>query len=492
MAVLTGAQTAGPTAAQTAVLTAAQTGAQTAVLTVVPMVAQTAGPTAAQTGAQTAVLTRAQTAAQTVVPMAEPMAALTPDDQSAGGPQVTNPRPALSRCVPAGAEWFAAHHWGEQPLLSHTDGFADLFSIRAVDELVTARGLRTPFLRMARNGAVLPSGCFTSSGGVGAQVPDQADGAKIHAEMAQGATLVLQGLHRVWPALQDFTRQLQRDLGHPTQCNAYVTPPAARGFDAHYDTHDVFVLQVAGTKEWRLHEPVVDHPCADQPWEQHRSAVAARAAEEPHLSTRLSPGDSLYIPRGWLHCATTTQDTSIHLTIGVHVLTGADVLAAMVEQLLGSPEAAAGLRGNLPLGCATDSAVLLEACERVLKEAQAAMTDVASADVAATIMRRLGAAEAPEQVAPLAQLRTIDSVDSDTQVRLRVGLRPRIAVTADRVRLTAGGTYVEGPPRCADGLAALASGLVVTARSLPGVTAQMGLGIVREALRQGIVIPVDR
>ncbi|MGO7984355.1 JmjC domain-containing protein, partial [Rhizobium johnstonii] len=76
-------------------------------------------------------------------------------------------------------------------------------------------------------------------------------------EFAAGATIVLQGLHRLWPPLIDFTRLLIDDLGHPAQVNAYVTPASSQGFDPHYDTHDVFVLQVSGEKHWRVDEPVL-------------------------------------------------------------------------------------------------------------------------------------------------------------------------------------------------------------------------------------------
>ena len=102
-------------------------------------------------------------------------------------------------------------------------------------------------------------------------------------EFARGATIVLQGLHRTWPALQVFTRCLVDDLGHPVQVNAYITPESARGFDPHYDVHDVFVLQIAGEKHWAVHAPVLEHPRADEPWSVHRAAVEARAREEPVL-----------------------------------------------------------------------------------------------------------------------------------------------------------------------------------------------------------------
>src|SRR5690606_29453180 len=121
---------------------------------------------------------------------------------------------------------------------------------------------------------------------------------------ASGATIVLQGLHRTWPPRVGFTRALTRELGHPAQVNAYVTPASSRAFDAHYDVHDVFVLQIAGEKRWVIHEPVHALPFADEPWSQHADAVAVRAASDPAIDTVLRAGDALYLPRGWLHSAT--------------------------------------------------------------------------------------------------------------------------------------------------------------------------------------------
>ena len=77
-----------------------------------------------------------------------------------------------------------------------------------------------------------------------------------------GATLVLQGLHRTWGPIGDFTRALVRDLGHPAQVNAYITPASSRGFDPHYDTHDVWAVQVEGEKAWNIWEGRAEYPIA--------------------------------------------------------------------------------------------------------------------------------------------------------------------------------------------------------------------------------------
>ena len=81
------------------------------------------------------------------------------------------------------------------------------------------------------------------------------DGRTAVEEFRNGATVVFQGLHRSFPPLVDLISELELELGHPCQANAYLTPPGSQGFAVHSDTHDVFVLQTAGTKQWELHPP---------------------------------------------------------------------------------------------------------------------------------------------------------------------------------------------------------------------------------------------
>src|SRR5919201_1886579 len=125
---------------------------------------------------------------------------------------------ALERCAgDPGA--FADDVWGRRPTFrsaSDPNGFADLLTLDDVDHLVSSAALRLPTFRLIND----------------------------------GATLVLQGLHRFWLPLARFCRELEIELGHPTQVNAYITPPGSRGLAVHEDPHDVFVLQAFGRKHW--------------------------------------------------------------------------------------------------------------------------------------------------------------------------------------------------------------------------------------------------
>jgi len=172
---------------------------------------------------------------------------------------------ALFRLTGTDAATFGDRHWGHEPLLvraADAQGFRDLLDLDGVDELLSRRGLRTPFIRLARNGAVVDSSSFTGGGGVGAEIADQVRDDRVAALFAEGTTVVLQALHRTWPAVIEFATELGAELGHPVQANAYITPPSSRGFSAHYDVHDVFVLQLAGRKHWTVHAPVHPTRCA--------------------------------------------------------------------------------------------------------------------------------------------------------------------------------------------------------------------------------------
>lgn len=400
-------------------------------------------------------------------------------------------RPALSRCVAADPEHFASVHWGRSPLLSPAadlpKGFDDLLTLAGVDELLSRRGLRAPFLRVAKNGAVVGSSQFTRGGGVGAEIADQVADDQVTRLFADGHTLVLQGLHRLWPPLIDFAGQLGVDLGHPVQVNAYITPASSRGFAAHYDVHDVFVLQLDGTKRWHIHEPVHRDPLRDQPWDRRADAVAARAEQPPLIDTVLSPGDALYLPRGYLHSATALGGVSAHLTVGVHVLTR----YALAEALLALAADDVNLRSTLPLGIdAADPAHLAPH----LAETVAALADVLAkadpADVARAVRGRVWQGNRPAPIGPLAQVAAAESVAEGLRVRLRPGLRHRIETEGDRVRLDLPGDQLSLPISTAPALAVLLGGGPCVVGEIPGLPVADQLVLVRRLLREGMLVMV--
>jgi hypothetical protein len=95
----------------------------------------------------------------------------------------------------------------------------------------------------------------------------------------------------------------------------------------HHDTHEVISLQVAGSKRWLVYEPVLELPLKNQ---RYRSALGEPG--EPVLDPTARAGDTLYLPRGWLHQALTTDSDSLHITIGVNVRRWVDEARVALDQ----------------------------------------------------------------------------------------------------------------------------------------------------------------
>jgi ribosomal protein L16 Arg81 hydroxylase len=383
---------------------------------------------------------------------------------------------------------FADRYWSREPLLGagEPEAFDDLFGLAAVDELISRRGLRAPFLRVARDGKVLDAGRFTGSGGAGAEIADQVRDDKVAQLFAEGCTLVLQGLHRTWPPLADLAAQLTADLGHPVQVNAYVTPPSNRGFAAHYDVHDVFVLQVAGRKRWKIHPPVLTDPLRGQPWNDRAAAVAEQARAEPLIDAVLTPGDRLYLPRGYLHSAQALREVSVHLTLGVHPVTR----YTLVEELLRLAAEAPDLRGSLPLGI--DVADPEQVAPHLAGTVAALRDWLATADPAAVADRlraRTWPQSRPGPVAPLAQAAAVADLDQQSAVQRRPQLRHRLEASGDTVVLQLADRQIRFPAVTEPALKALLSGRPVRVGELAGLDADDRLVLVRRLLWEAVCVP---
>jgi lysine-specific demethylase/histidyl-hydroxylase NO66 len=329
---------------------------------------------------------------------------------------------------------------------------------------------------------------FTTSGGAGAEIADQVSSEAVLRLFAEGSTVVLQGLHRLWPPLIEFADQLAADLGHPTQVNAYVTPPSSRGFSAHYDVHDVFVLQVAGQKHWRIHEPVLPDPLRTQPWTDRATEVAAAAESEPVIDAVLHPGDALYLPRGFLHSATALGEISAHLTIGIHPVTrwaAAESALDLVRTLAADDP---HLRGSLPLG------VDLGDPETVRNDVTAVITGlrdwlarVDPAEVADRLRARTWAQVRPEPVAPLAQSAAVAALTPGTVLRVRRRLRWSLREAADgRVTLLAGRRSHQFPAHVRDALAGLLAAGELKVADLPGLDPADRITLARRLVTESI------
>jgi bifunctional lysine-specific demethylase and histidyl-hydroxylase NO66 len=178
-----------------------------------------------------------------------------------------------------------------------------------------------------REGGQLDLGSYTADVSWRPAFTKTANVPRVLEEWEAGATIVLQALHVNWHPLAVFCRLLEEAIGHAMQANSYYTPRGSQGFAVHHDTHDVLILQVAGEKRWLLYDPLFELPLKHQ-----RYSKALGDHGEPTDDFVLRAGDTLYLPRGWLHQAETSAEDSLHLTIGINAYTWLDAARAALAQ----------------------------------------------------------------------------------------------------------------------------------------------------------------
>jgi lysine-specific demethylase/histidyl-hydroxylase NO66 len=373
--------------------------------------------------------------------------------------------------APVAAAAFFDEYWERRPLAVERDEpgrFDGILSAADAERLAAATAIRSPALRLVRDGVPLPLAAYTED------IPwrpgsfsHTARVDRVAAEFAAGATIVLQALQLHWHPAALYCRGLEQRLGFPVQANAYHTPASAQGFAIHHDTHDVFVLQIAGRKRWRVYEPVAELPLKSQRWSPELGDPGA-----PVVELTLGAGDTLYLPRGWPHEASTDEGESLHLTVGLHPPTRLDALRAALDECAEDIEfrRTVGADGRLPG----------ELLERLA-------TRLRPEEVAGRMRRRFVAGRRPLADDQLAQLRAAEHLDAGTACERRPTVIAELERRAGSVALVFERKEVVFPARAEPAVAAVhAAQRPITAAGLPGALDEAGrIVLLRRLIREG-------
>lgn len=241
--------------------------------------------------------------------------------------------------------------------------------------LSRASFVRADWRDLARQIWGLPDGTVEVIKGGRPQKPE-AESAIDH-EFANGASVRIFKVQRAWPFLETLLRDLEFETGFRLGANVYVTPTEQQGLGYHSDSHDVFVVQMAGAKHWEIFDAPFSLPVefrAPLVFEEgsrrdHRGdafggrGYSLEQAGQVRFELTTEPGDLLYIPRGFVHRAFTSSGVSAHVTIGCHAMTWGDLLALAAAQEARREPA---LRETLPPG-ALRRALPRELVERELR-----------------------------------------------------------------------------------------------------------------------------
>ncbi|GAA3841840.1 hypothetical protein GCM10022403_087460 [Streptomyces coacervatus] len=378
------------------------------------------------------------------------------------------------------AEVFFSEHFNRKPLLHRgaLEGRTrSLVSVRQLDDIVAMEAVPPSYLRVAKDGRGVPSKAYTRTvADRGAALTEAVVPEQVYELFRSGGTITWNALNHFLPSARHLADVFAETFACPSEVVAFLTPAGKDGYAPHHDPVDVYVIQIEGTKDWRVWEP---------PAGRHAEKASHRPEDlgTPVIETTLRPGDVLYLPYGTPHAAAAKAEVSLHLSVTVEPRRWRDLVGETVQHLLQDAQ----FDGFPHLGDSAegDGAAVLGAKLRELSDALAGADPAAEIDRLLTAgRRRAGAGRSRE----FERLASADVLTPDTRLR-----RSAVPVEIGPSDGTKSGLLVNGhrlavPDAVADALRGLESGGVVpAAHFFPGVSEARSVHAAQGLTRLGVL-----
>lgn len=376
---------------------------------------------------------------------------------------------------------FFRRYFNREPLLRRSALRGEpgsILSIADLDAVVRAEAIRPPYLDVAKDGKQVPPAAYTQPVVVqGIYLTDRVVPARVASLFRSGATLTFNALNHHRPNLRRLAAQLTKAFGSQAEVIAFLTPATRRGLAPHYDPVDVFVVQLAGAKSWRVW-PVPPQRRGDDAGNLDEAALG-----EPAIAATLRPGDVLYIPYNCAHVATAGDQVSLHLSLTVQPRRWAGLAQEVVARLVGADP---WYWENPNLHDGATPAQL-----RVVLDRLAA--DLAGVDTAAEVGRLIEEgierAEGVDASTPLSDAAAADAIEPSTVLMRDWGcLVEVVGHDGDTVRASVNGAVYTFPQVVIEALDELTDGATCTAAALlPGSSTERSTRTARTLARIGVL-----
>ncbi len=375
-----------------------------------------------------------------------------------------------SMIAPIDEATFFRDYWEKKPLIVAREQktfYSALLTESQVKHLISSKEWRAPSIRLVKNEFLLPPQKYSTNG--------VAEVEKVFAEYENGVTIVLNALHRFWDPLLQLCQRLEKRFERPVWSNIYMTPETSQGFLAHYDTHDVFALQVAGSKEWRIYDSPLPLPLESQPYEP-------KYLQQAHLlhEVTLHAGDFLYLPRGYIHEALTSDSASVHVTVGIGLYTFHDLLMAAIEKMSHED---LRLRQAVPFDSPERSALVRENLSQLVNTfAQSPIFEQAIKEqLSGLLSGRTSKKEA-------AEFEDLERLTSTSLVRKKARIDAELIEQGQFVILLYQGQQIKGPKFIAEALRFANQGEEFEVAALPGRLKEAAkLVLIRRLIKEGFL-----
>jgi ribosomal protein L16 Arg81 hydroxylase len=227
---------------------------------------------------------------------------------------------------PISLDVFFSQYWEQKPLhisRNNLDYYSGLFSAKDIDTLIQFSKPKYPRVKLGKtNKKGFSLEVLEGMETISVQDYGVPTLQRLYDAYTQDDTLVIYRLEEYWEPLAHFCRALEQYFSCLSNASLFLTPKNAQGFPPHFDPGDMLILQVEGSKVWRIYSSSPDLALQDN---DHLSVM--RNLPAPVQEIYLEAGDMLYIPRGCVHEVLTTDAPSLHLSIAIIAFTWADLIA---------------------------------------------------------------------------------------------------------------------------------------------------------------------
>ncbi|MFJ1456559.1 JmjC domain-containing protein [Nocardia sp. N2S4-5] len=380
---------------------------------------------------------------------------------------------------------FMDAYWGKSSLTLHRrerDYFSSLFSLADMDACLMMAANSSdnvlhivPALDSGRSATLTPAAGLSKD--------------RFYDAYLSGDTIRLIAAEKFWLPFGRLAINLQNALGMGIGSNLFLTPPGSQAFPAHIDTLDTLVVQLGGSKQWHIWDPIYERPLASQISNQHLAENLEWTEEQLTLREKpvLEAGDVLYLPRGYFHKAIAGDEFSLHLSITFHPLTWVDFFTRAMElAALENPE----FRQDLPPGFVADRETQ-QSMAPIFEFLRAQLGEKLSFDAAlrSLLEEQVGARTFPAD-GHFSVLANLQEIGPDSAVEKRSGLACLVESSDDTTAIRFGPKRVQGPKALSSTLEYIRDHQHFRICDLPdAISSESKLVLVRRLIRDGLLRP---
>ena len=180
-----------------------------------------------------------------------------------------------------------------------------------------------------RKGEIIPKEAYVESFNDVGRIRYRFNKTAVYQYLQDGATMVYNRIDNE-PFVDSIAKQIAQFAQAQTVVSGYLAFGSSSSYRNHWDTRDVFAVQLIGKKHWVLSAPNFDMPLYMQ-----------QAKDMPHITPPttvdmeviLEAGDILYIPRGWWHNPMPMNCETFHLAIGTFPPNGYNYMEWLMKKI---------------------------------------------------------------------------------------------------------------------------------------------------------------